>query len=258
MQIYQTLKKLGFSEKEIEIYILLLKNGRIRPSKLAKLAGINRTTLYNSVKGLLSKGVIAEDHTEKILNLVPLHPNSFENILEQSRRELAEKEVLVNEAVKELNMIDAEKSYPIPKFQFVTDENLEKFLYDNIVKWQREVLRSGGIWWGFQDHSFVEIFENWINYTWQTAMSRDTNYKVQILSNDSQIEGKMKRLYPKTIRDIQFAHGMNFTSTIWVCGDYMVIVVTNQKPFYLFEINDKTLAHNMREMLKKLWTISNL
>ena len=54
-------------------------------------------------------------------------------------------------------------------------------------------------------------------------------------------------------RVIQFLTDVDFTSTVWVAGDYLAMVVTKQHPYYLVEIQDKTLAHNMREVLQTLW-----
>jgi len=44
-----------------------------------------------------------------------------------------------------------------------------------------------------------------------------------------------------------------FTASTWVCGDYVIMIVTNQQPHYLVEIYDATFAHNMREVFKGLW-----
>ena len=57
-------------------------------------------------------------------------------------------------------------------------------------------------------------------------------------------------------RNIRFVSGMNFTSSVWIAGDYIVMASTRQHPFYLFEIHDATLAHNMRETFKKLWSLT--
>lgn len=256
MAIKQTLKKLGLNDKEINIYLTLLKNGKTKPSDLAMLTKINRPTLYNLAKGLISKGIIAEDMSGKIMYLVPLSPNSLGNILEQTKRELKEKENLIKKAIGELSLITADKIYPVPKIRFVKEDNLEKFLFDNLIKWQEEVIATDGTWWGFQDHSFVENYEKWIHSTWKTKQSKNENYQSRVFSNVSEIEKELRKKYPKSKRDIQFLNGMNFTATVWVCGNYLIMVSTHKQPFYLFEIYDQALAHNMKEVLKKLWTIS--
>jgi len=256
MAITQTLKKLGLNDKEIRVYLTLLKSGKTKPSVLANLTKLKRASLYHIAKGLLAKGLIAEDFAGKTLQFVPLPPESLEQILEQSKRELDEKENLIKKAISEISLISAEKIYPVPKIRFIEENNLEKFLFDNLTKWQKEVIASDGIWWGFQDHSFVENFQKWISASWQTKESKNEHYKAQIFTNESKIETQIKGKYPKQKRNVRFLKDLNFTATVWVSGDYLIVIATHQRPFYAFEIHDKLLAQNMREMFKKLWALS--
>lgn len=47
----------------------------------------------------------------------------------------------------------------------------------------------------------------------------------------------------------------NFTATTWICGDSQIMISTRQHPFYLVEIHDKTMAHNTKEIFRKLWNL---
>ena len=252
MSVNQTLKKLGFNDKEIRVYLALLKHGKTKPSVLAKLIKLNRATLYHVAKGLLSKGIIAEDLSGKVLNFVALPPDNLNKILDQAKRELKEKEGIIKLAIGELDLIKFEKSYPVPKIRFIEENNLEKFLFDNLIKWQKAIIAADGIWWGFQDHGFVENYFKWIEATWETEESRHQNYQAHIFTNDSAIEQRLKGKYgPK--RNMRFLPDANFTATVWICGDYLVMIYTGQHPCYLVEVHDQMMAVNMREILKKLW-----
>lgn len=253
MAIQSTLKKLGLNEKEILVYLNLLKHGKTKPSVLAKITKINRPTLYNIARDLISRGVIAEDLSGKAMSLVPLSPENLEKILDQTKRELKEKETLIKSAIEELSLINLDKEYPVPKIRFVEENNLEKYLFDNLVKWQKEVIASDGVWWGFQDHTFAVKYEKWLDHTWETKQSRDPHYRGQIFSNESKIEQKLGYKYPKGKRQVRYLDGTNFTASTWVSGDYMVMISTHQHPYYLIEIHDKLLAHNTREIFRKLW-----
>jgi sugar-specific transcriptional regulator TrmB len=256
MAINQTLRSLGLNDKEIQVYVTLLKNGKTKPAVLANLSKLKRASLYHIAKGLLAKGLIAEDFAGKTLQFVPLPPESLGKIIEQSKRELAEKQAIIKRAINEISLISAEKSYPVPKIRFIEENNLEKFLFDNLVKWQKAIIESDGIWWGFQDHSFVENFEKWISESWKTAESKNSNYKAQVFTNASEIETKIKNIYPRQKRNVSFLQDLDFTATVWVCGDYLITISTRQAPFYLIEINDQLLAQNMKAVFKKLWTNS--
>ncbi len=257
MSIQDTLRKIDLNDKEIKVYLTLLKNGKTTPAALSKLTKINRATIYNVAKGLLTKGIIAEDLGGKTLYFTPLPLDHLNQIVEKPKRELIEKENLIKKAIGELSLITADKKYPVPKIRFIEEDGLRDFLYENYSKWHKAVMERDGIWWGFQDHTLVEHYEDWIVWTWEQQKEEyfDETFRINLLSNVSQIEEKMVEKDIKT-RDIRFLGDMNFTSSVWVGGDYLIMVVTRQHPFYLVEIHDKTLAHNMRETFKKLWSLT--
>jgi sugar-specific transcriptional regulator TrmB len=256
MTINDTLKELGLNDKEIKVYLALLKHGRTTPTVLSKLTKINRATVYNIAKSLLTLGIIAEDLGGKTLYLSPLPPDNLKQIIEKPKRELKEKELLVKKAIAELGLIQSGQNYPVPKIRFVEEDKLEDFLYENFAKWNSELLRFDATWWGFQDHSLVEHFEDWIMWTWHTKEYQNPRIKAKLLSNASQIEQKMGKKLSRIKRDIRPVVGMNFTSSVWVAGDYLVMAMTRQHPFYLVEIHDAMLAHNMREVFKTLWKLT--
>jgi predicted transcriptional regulator len=256
MSTQETLRNIGLNDKEIKVYITLLKHGRATPSLLSKLTKIHRATVYNIAKGLLQKGIIAEDLSGKTLYLTPLPPDNLHQLIEKPKRELEEKEELVRKAIAELSLVTADRKYPVPKIRFVEEDHLEDFLYESFPKWNNEILRCDGNWWGFQDHSLVEHYEKWIRWTWNTPQYQDPRIRARLLSNASPIEQKMVQTMPRAKRDIRFLPDLNFTSSVWVAGDYLVMAVTRQHPFYLFEIHDATLANNMRELFKKLWAMT--
>jgi len=253
MSVNDTLREIGLSEKEAKLYLALLKHGKMKPSSLASLTKISRPLVYTLAKGLLSKGIISEDISGKTLYFIPLPPDNLEGLIRDIKREAKEKESSIRKAMGELSLIMASKQYPIPKIRLVEEKDLEKFLFDNLTKWQDEVIASGGVWWGFQDHSFVENYEKWINSTWETKQSKHAGYKAQVFTNASKIEQKLEQKYPKSKRDMRFMDGVNFTGTTWICGEYLIMIMTQEHPFYLLEIHDRLLAHNTAEVFKKLW-----
>lgn len=251
MSINTTLNQLGLNTKEIEVYLTLTKTGKSTPATLSKLTKINRATVYNIAKSLQSKGIIAEDLSGKTLYFTSLPPLSLEQIIKRPMRELQEKELLVEKAIDELSVITANKEYPVPRIRFVEEQNLENFLYENIEKWQKSVLETDSTWWGTQDYTFLENFRKWNDWYWKQPFSQ--NVKMYQVSNESAVEREVLKKYKTENRDVRFSFDVDFTSSVWVGGEYLVMIVTKQHPFYLFELHDKTLAHNMREVFKKLW-----
>ncbi|MBN2052868.1 helix-turn-helix domain-containing protein [Candidatus Woesearchaeota archaeon] len=57
MNVEKTLENLGFSPNEIKVYLTLNDHGSCKAGKIAKLAKIDRSSCYNSLKSLMEKGL---------------------------------------------------------------------------------------------------------------------------------------------------------------------------------------------------------
>lgn len=251
MELEQSLEELGFSPKEVQVYLTVLKLGKTTPAAVAKLTKIGRPTVYNLAKSLISKGVIAEDVADKVLHLVALPPEGLRATVERSKVELTRREATVDAVIDQIGMLGTGKTYPVPKLRFVEENELSDYLYQNAMKWHQSVLAKDAIWHGFQDHSFLEHYEDWID--WTLRKFKGPKYQVRLFSNESQIEERLEGTI--TERVVKFLKDSQFTATTWAIGDYLVMINTRTKPFYLVEIHDELMADNMREVFKNLWPL---
>lgn len=58
-KIANVLEKLGFSPNEIKVYLTLNDHGSTKAGRVAKLAKIDRSSCYNSLKSLIEKGLVS-------------------------------------------------------------------------------------------------------------------------------------------------------------------------------------------------------
>ncbi len=249
--VKESLKQLGFAEKEIEVYLAVLEQGKTTPANIALLTGINRTTVYSIAKELLEKGVIAEDIAGPKSYLVALPPEELKNLARIEERDLQAKRILITQVTTELQNFTKNTKYSIPKISFIYKEDIKNFLYKQTPEWNNSAMGRDKTWWGFQDPTFVLYYQKWIDWFWQESKPKD--FELKLLSNNTADEQLVnKKGYEG--RQIKFwDKGNNFTATTWIAGDYLIMAVTNQHPFYLVQIHDATLAHNMREMFKNIW-----
>lgn len=246
--IQELLQKLGLSEKEIEIYLSLVEHGKTTPARLAKATNINRSTVYVVLEKLKEKGLVIEDVSTKTLFVSPSAPEQIEDMFYHEQEELKEKKKIAGKLAEELEKMPKSGNYSIPKIRFVEESDLEEFMFQQMSKWNDSARKYDGTGWGFQDHSFAEKYQKFIDWSWKKY-----HLQVNLISNESDIENKLKKQFDEK-RDIRFwAKDLEFTSSTWILGDYFVMIITRQKPFYLVEINDAVLAHNMREVFKKIW-----
>jgi len=247
--ITDILKKLHFTDKEIQVYLAVLEHGRLTPAQVSKYTHINRTTVYSTAKELVKKGLLTEDIAGTTRTLVALPPTSLERLHEHEKKILDKKKLLTMQAVRELDAFTRETKYSVPKIVFVEEDGVEAHLYRQTPVWNASILERNSEWLGFQDASFVKQYEPWIDWYWEQDSSERIHLK--LLSNEKAEEIKKKKFSRRQIRFWNKTE--NFTATTWVLGDYVTMIISGQRPRSLVEIHDPVLAHNMREVFKGLW-----
>lgn len=77
--------KLGLNYNEQEVYVVVMKAGKISPQHVSKITKINRTTVYSIAKKLESLGLISQDYGQKVRYLVAEEPKNMLTMLEENR-----------------------------------------------------------------------------------------------------------------------------------------------------------------------------
>ena len=105
MEIIPTLKKLGFSDKEVKTYLALLERGPSSVRMLAQASGINRGTIYDILKSLKEEGLVSYYHKDTKQFFVSEDPNALNKTLEQRIENLKEVEEDLTHIIPELKSL---------------------------------------------------------------------------------------------------------------------------------------------------------
>ncbi len=97
IKLKNILKSAGFSDKEIGVYLALLELGKGTVSQIARKAGINRTTGYDILDTLTSKGIISISGKEPKQEYIAESP---ETIRKYIASEIDNKKEALNEVEK--------------------------------------------------------------------------------------------------------------------------------------------------------------
>lgn len=243
------LNDLGLSAQEIKIFRAVLRTGSLTPAALAKSAAIKRTTAYHVAKVLAERGLLVENATRRPRIFSPATPQDIVSLIDTERRRTASQEQRLLKLSRELAKVSPETSFPVPQIRYVEEEKLEKFLYSETPKWHQSILAADSTWWGFQDHTFIEVYGKITDWYWR---KHKQEISVKLLSNQSDTEKRMAGKYASRLIKYWPKQG-SFLSTTWVVGNYIVMVNTRQRPFYLVEIQNDVLAHDLREVFRSIW-----
>lgn len=245
------LTQLGFTEKETNVYLAILRAGKVTPGSLAIATHLKRTTVYHIIEELLKRGVIAEDITKKTRTLVALPPEELERVITIEEEALQKKRKVVSQAVDALREVNQGGGIAMPKIQYIGEEDIERYLYKQTPVWNESIRRTDGYWWGYSDPSFVEIYQDWIRWYWKQKDSSDI--KDNLLTSAAPIEAQLAGEGLERRKVKLWPGGQGFTGSQWVAGEYLILVMTSKHPYYLLEIRDAVQAQNMRMLMKGIW-----
>jgi sugar-specific transcriptional regulator TrmB len=251
--IEDKLKELGLSDKESAVYTALVEAGKASPARLAKATGIKRPTVYAVGEDLLLKGLIEADTTGPTMFYYPASAEALTRSVEKERRALEAKKHLLESLAHEVEALPRSKTYAVPKIRFIEhQENIVEFLDAQAPLWNKSLLATEPVWWGFQDNSFVEqdAYRDWIKRYWQGAPEA---VELNVLSNRSETEERVQKESVARRRIKYWAGTEKFSAAQWIIGEYSVMIQTKQKPHYLVQLHDPLYCQNMRELFKNLW-----
>ncbi len=243
-------RQLGFHENEVKVYLSLAELGKASPALVAKRIGLPRTTVYSVLGNLSEKGLVSSEQQGRATYFSALPPSALARTLESERAKLKAKERTATELSALIEPLFRATNFSIPRTQFYEGRNaVENLLYEQSPHWRESILQHDKIWWGYQDHTLVEEYRTWLDWYWPSMLEGE---RIQLISNQAPIERKLKGKIPnRTI--IRGSKGFHFSSTIWICGDYIILIMSKQDPHYAFQIRDPVFAANLREVFRMLW-----
>jgi sugar-specific transcriptional regulator TrmB len=107
MEIPHILQQLGFSDKEIKVYLTLLSGGPTSVRKLAKDTGINRGSVYEALKSLQKESLAGMYQKHKKQYFLAEDPEKLVEVIEHKERSVSGLKRDLAEALPELRSLYA-------------------------------------------------------------------------------------------------------------------------------------------------------
>ena len=126
-----SLQNLGFSEKEANVYIALLTLGKGTVSEISRKAIINRTTGYDILGYLVTKGVVSVSGKEPKQEYVAESPTKITEYLRKQIKETEENIKKAESLIPELALIYSHENRP--KIRFYEGEEGLKNIYEDTL-----------------------------------------------------------------------------------------------------------------------------
>ncbi len=141
--IKKSLISIGFSEKEIEVYLALLELGKGTVTQIARKAGINRPTAYHVLASLELKKLVRTSGKEPKQEYTAESPENIEKILEEKISEytsqLKQAKIIIPELVSIHNKDNR------PKIKFYEGKDGLQTVYEDTLSSTEEILAYASV-----------------------------------------------------------------------------------------------------------------
>ena len=246
----EKLQELGLNKTETDIYLYILSQGRVTPVTISKDTGIKRPTVYAAATELVRRGIISENVGGKT-KYYTASPKDLEAIIVTEKQLLLKNEALLQSLLPDLKELSRSAHSPIPRIQYIRESDLEDFFYKQAPVWTQSMIDTQETsWWGYNSKDLTEkkLVRDWIDHYWRTVSKK---IELHLFSPNHAGEASMQeKEYDR--RYIKYWDEESDASQ-WIMGDYIVTVVTKQKPQYLIQIKDRLMAESLRRVYRRLW-----
>jgi len=234
----EILRKLGLDEKEIQVYLSLLRLGNTTASFVSRETNIDRATSYRYLDSLISKGLVSYVIKNNIKYFQAAHP---EKIL----KDLKEKEKEYKKILPELIEISSLPKEDTTAEVYKGKEGLKTVLH-NILKNKQDHLVLGDEG-HFQD-IFPIFFEQFLNGC------KRNRIKEKVLCAKSVFE-KIKK-FEYTYSETKAITDSNPLPTTTLIYGNKIVLLNWELPYNAVVISNKNMANAYRKHFDLLWKIA--
>lgn len=245
--IKNILRKLNLNEKEIKIYLEILKLGTARSSELGKRTSIQRSTAKYTCEQLMKRNLIKRQRKNNAFIYTVEPPIRLLQNVAVQKRLLDEKKSQVNRIISDLKEIkNPDTIFPRVRF-FEGKEGYRQFCEESLDCEDKEIFMACSV-----DHHRKVLSPDY----------NDKNYIPRRVKNDVYIKmvcpktAESTKLQKKDVtqkRETRFINKTrDFTSTVMQYDDKVTFITTEDFPACIM-IASSSIATMMNTLLQFIW-----
>jgi len=248
-QLKKALLQLGFSEKEIIVYLSILQNADSSVLSIAKSTELSRGTVFDIVEKLKEKGFVAEVKKGKKRRLIVESPtNKFYSLLEERHDRLKKEEEIVEDILPLIKGADVNADFK-PQIKVYTGEKGFRQVWDDIFSCGEKKFLS------------IARIETFVKFSGEEFLQEIQDRKISLgfssraINEDSNLSKKMKSTDKKYNRETRLApKEFVFPSTEIIYGDKIAMFSTREENIIVV-IESKDFAQTHKVYFEMIWEL---
>ena len=253
--MYETeLRRLGLTDGESRVYIVLLKIGSSTVGPITKNSGVAYSKIYDVLERLLNKGLVSFTIKDKTRYFQALEPVRIKEYLEKKKLEIKENEELLDKIIPSLNLISDKENKQDSEI-FIGEKGIMT-AYDILLEKaeKNSILRFFYMHDKKYDDKVYEFCYGKINYN---------NKKIAPVLKEKKIEwrgiineGNIGKKLAKPPRQINQKYvKFPVPGNIDITDNSILITTWSEKPLGIL-IQSKEIAENFRNYFDNIWSIA--
>jgi len=141
--IKTTLLKIGLSEKETDLYLLIMKHKEIRASEISKIRGESRTHVYDTINKLLEKSLITYVVKNNVKFFKTTTPEKLLDYLKEKEAKIKEEEKEILKIIPEIKKIKESIEKEETKIEIYEGKEGLKTVMNDILREGKDLVTWG-------------------------------------------------------------------------------------------------------------------
>lgn len=246
--IKKFLQTLGFSEKEIKLYVALLELGRGTPTEISRKTNLNRTTVYDIVRVLMDRGLISKFKKGSSTYFYSRDPKQLLAYLEREKQESVRKfekqQKRLTELLPEFVSLENLKKRSRPRVQFFEGEKGVREAYE-------DTLTSSGTIYAYTNvQAMIEGLPNFFPDYWKRRAKKKIPIHAVFVDNTASRE--RAKFNQEELRQTKFLEkGKEFSPEVKIYNDKMLIASWKEKIAVIVESGE--FIKLQKTIFEELW-----
>lgn len=239
MRIFE---KLGFLDNEEKVYVHLLKNGGASIRQIAGDTGINRGTVYESLKALVDRGLVSHSQKKQRQQFVAEDPSILKTLFREERQKVVSMRKELTKALPDLQVL-YETKHEQPIIKIHEGHAGTKLILEDVLKTMaNEADKQYRVYSAANIREY--LYYNFASFS-ERRIKAGIKAKVVAVGAGGEVRGLDERRWITTKRGAP--------AYIIVYGKKMAIISLSQGRPHSVVIEDAGLAETQKLVFDSLW-----
>ena len=244
----KSLKQIGLKEKEIKVYLIILKLGSLSAQTISSETGIKRTTVYLVLEKLEKIGLVGEIIEKNKKMFFAEKPKKLLKIIQAKKKEMEKEEKRIKEILPDLEKV-LKDTREEPKKEIIHYQGSEGTwnIFEDMLKSKKDIYTI-----------YSEKFYGCLDYV--RFLSDVTKKRRQIggtkayMITDYHPENlKLYKEGDTDFREIRFLQEIKNFNSILIIYENKVALISLKKPFSSILIENKEIYSLIKFIWSALW-----